>query len=183
MTEGAKQYAAVLGGGALLIGLLLFLAVVPSRMKLGTAEAQLTRVENEVVQRQQRLGPLGRLTERVSQLETELRTGRKTLPRQSELGNFLGRISRIVDNQRLTDLEITPGRLVSQGNMFRMPMKMTFCGSMAGVFAFLREVEALPHYTRVDELKLENDSRYKGRLTVSLGISVFFSADGETKKP
>jgi Tfp pilus assembly protein PilO len=182
VTEGAKQYGMVLGGGAVAIALLLFLAVVPARMKLGSAQAQLAGTENEVVQRQQRLRPLGRLTERVGQLEKELRSGHKTLPHQSELGTFLGRISRIVDNQRLTDLEITPGQLVSKGSMFRMPMKLTFCGSLAGVFAFLREMEALPHYTRVDELKLENDARYKGRLTVSLGISVFFQSD-EQKQP
>jgi Tfp pilus assembly protein PilO len=182
VTEGVKQYATVLGGGAVVIGLVSVLAVLPARSKLGAAQAGLDAVEGQIVESQQRLRPLGRLTERVAQVEGELRTGRKALLRQSELGTFLERVARIAADQRLTGLEPTPGQMVAEGELFRMPMKLTFSGQLAGVFAFLRETEALPYFTRVDELKLGNDARYTGKLTATLDISVFFSAD-DPKKP
>ena len=182
MSKGARQYALLLGGGGLVIATLAFVAVLPARSKLSAAQAQLARVESEIRQRQQRLRPLGTLTERVGQLRKELTSSAKTLTKHSELGAFLKRISRIVDSQRMTDQEITPGQLVTQGKMFRMPMKLTFQGTLAGVFGFLREVEAMPYYTRVDELAVENDPEYEGRLTVSLGLSVFFKRD-EAKTP
>ena len=182
MSDGARQYAIVLGGGALLIAVLTVLAVIPARVRLGEAQAQLKRVESEIVHCRRRLSPLGRLDTRVRKLENELKNSHKTLSKKSELGNFLGRISRIVAGQRLADLETTPGQLVSTGNIYRMPMRLTFGGTLAGVFGFLREVEALPHYTRIDELKIENDAKYTGRLTVTLEMSVFFSRDEATKK-
>ena len=177
MSKGARQYALLLGGGFIVIAVLAFVLMLPARNKLSAAQAQLVHIDGEIGRRQQRLRPLGSLTQRVNRLEMELKNASKTLPSHSALGAFLGRISRIVDSQRLSDLEITPGHLVTQGQMFRMPMKLTFGGTLGGVFAFLRELERLPYYTRVDELKIENDSKYTGRLTISLGISVFFSRD------
>jgi Tfp pilus assembly protein PilO len=177
--EGLREYLIVLGGGLLAIAAVTVLAVIPARVKLAEAQGQLERVENEVGHRRRRLMPLGRLDVSVRKLDTELKSSRKALPDRDELGNILGRVNRIVESQRLTDLEITPSEPVARGDVYRMPMRLTFAGTLTGLFAFLRELEGLPHYIRVDELKIENDARYSGRVTVTLEVSVFFRRDAK----
>lgn len=95
------------------------------------------------------------------------------IPDQSDLGPFLEDVSRIADELRLANRDITPSREVKCRELVILPIEISFQGPFDSAYSFITRLETLPRIARIQRLEFTMLSDQPGELSSSMTVFVY----------
>lgn len=96
------------------------------------------------------------------------------VPADKALGAFLQRITAVMAEHKLTDPVVLPGKEQETADLGRIPIQMTCEGTLANLFDFFNALGTLDRVVRIENVVLENDENFTGKLTVRAEACIFY---------
>lgn len=123
-------------------------------------------------------------SEQLSALERTLSELRQTvgnydakIPTEKALGGFLQSLSDMMNKHDLGDQEVAPGGEIEIDGLGCIPLDLHCRGSLKQVFDFCSDLQKLERVVRIEQVKLSNDDRYSGEVTMQTRAAVYYRKD------
>jgi Tfp pilus assembly protein PilO len=110
----------------------------------------------------------------LSSLQAELEDYQTSIPSQNKFGLFLQQIADLLNQNSLKEQQITPGQEMQQDELTCIPVRIQCKGRISEIFEFIRQLQNLGRYIRVEPTKFENDSQYSGIVNMDLGMVIYY---------
>jgi Tfp pilus assembly protein PilO len=147
----------------------------PAQRRLDDLQLQIQSKGREVDINQNKALNLPLLMMEVQQLDSQVRDYDRQFPRQANLGEFIGEITRVSQQLALRDWRYTPGLPRRGDAYFELPVQMNFQGDFTNVYSFLTEVERLQRLTRIRKLAIRSKDNRTGMVEVEIVLHIYFS--------
>ncbi len=121
------------------------------------------------------------LTRRLRDTENIVALYDVRVPPEGTLGTFLQRMAGIMTGRRLTNQEVVPGKAWETDGLTCIPVQVTCAGTLADVFSFFNDLQALNRLVRVEKVALINDSGLTGRIHMRMEGVVFHQTSKQSK--
>jgi len=122
---------------------------------------------------------LAMLKEQLQQLQSEFGEYEANIPEQRSVGEFLGKIADLMNENNLKDQQITPGKEIEADKLNCIPVSMQCKGELAQIFKFYRQLQDMDRIVRIEKVMLTNDSGYNGRASMTTEVVVYYRAKVE----
>jgi Tfp pilus assembly protein PilO len=147
----------------------------PKTQRIADLRLQVESSRGKVESNQAKARSLRELAREVQRLEDKVHGYGRQMPRQPELGEFLGDITRVSQQLALRDWKYEPALPKRGDSYFELPITMHFVGEFANAASFLRQVEELQRLTRVRRLQIKARDRKAGQVEVDVAMNIYFS--------
>jgi Tfp pilus assembly protein PilO len=152
-----------------------FVGYRPKTQRIADLRLQVESSRARVESNQAKARTLRDLAHEVKRLEEKVQGYGRQMPRQPELGEFLGDITRVSQQLALRDWKYEPAPPKRCDAYFELPISMHFVGEFANAASFLRQVEELQRLTRVRRLAIKTRDRRSGQVEVDVAMNIYFS--------
>lgn len=150
---------------------------------LGRKKDAISRAKNEraiaIARGTADAGHLPLLEEQLFTLQTRLGDYEANIPEQRSHGLFLHRIADLMKEHKLEDQVITPGDEIAAGKFNCIPISMRCKGELSQISDFYRRLQTLDRLVRIERVKLSNDDKYGGRVSMETEAVVYYRAKVE----
>lgn len=119
------------------------------------------------------------LEDRLFTLELRLGDYEASIPDQRAHGMFLHRIADLMKEHKLDDQVITPGDEIEAGKFNCIPISMRCKGELSQITQFYRRLQTLDRLVRIEKVRLSNDEKYGGRISMETEAVVYYRAKVE----
>ncbi len=119
------------------------------------------------------------LEEQLLELQTRLADYEANIPEQRAHGMFLHRIADLMKEHDLDDQVITPGTEIEADKFNCIPVIMQCKGELTQISEFYRRLQTLDRLVRIEKVKLSNDDKYGGRVSMETKAVVYYRAKVE----
>ena len=116
------------------------------------------------------------LKEQLLKLEIRLADYEENIPEQRAHGVFLHRIADLMKEHDLNEQEITPGEEIEAEKFNCIPISMRCKGELAQISEFYRRLQTLDRLVRIEKVKLSNDDKYGGQVSMETDAVVYYRA-------
>jgi Tfp pilus assembly protein PilO len=116
------------------------------------------------------------MKEQLLELRARLESYEKNIPEQNTFGGFLGKVADLMNENSLKEQQITPGDVIKADQFNCIPVSMNCKGNLAQIFNFYRQLQALDRLVRIEQVKLTNDSNYKGQVSMETKAVIYYRA-------
>jgi Tfp pilus assembly protein PilO len=116
------------------------------------------------------------MKEQLLELRDRLKSYEANIPEQNTFGGFLGKITDLMNENSLKEQEITPGDVIKADQFNCIPVGMNCKGNLGQIFNFYRQLQALDRLVRIEQVKLSNDSNYKGHVSMETKAVIYYRA-------
>lgn len=159
---------------ALVLGFYL-LSYRPNTQRLSALREQIESQRQELTVSQQRANDLPKVALEVARLKEALARYDKRMPRQTDVGPFLGEITQISQASSLRRWDATHGS-PSRSELFGvLPFNVKFQAEFPQVVAFLRQVEDMTRLTRIRDIEIQSIDKKLGLVEVDMTMNIYFS--------
>jgi len=117
---------------------------------------------------------LAMLKEQLQQLRGDFGKYEANVPEQRSVGEFLGKIADLMNENNLKDQQITPGKEIEADKLNCIPVSMQCKGELAQIFKFYRQLQGMDRMVRIEKVMLTNDSSYNGRASMTTEVVVYY---------
>lgn len=101
----------------------------------------------------------------------------RQIPSQRELGEFIQKVTDLMNEYNLKGQMIQPGKEISAGELKSIPINMQCKGRLPQIFGFYKRVQGLDRLVRIERVKLMNDKDFNGEVTVQTNAVIYYRAD------
>jgi Tfp pilus assembly protein PilO len=148
----------------------------PQVKQLGELSAQIRTAERDLKAGKTETQILPNVANEVETLRARLERGKKSIPPQQELPQFIRDVTQLSEQAMLRRFSFKPG-VPSRGELvYELPIQFSFEGDFVSVYAFLRNTEDMPRLSRVRGMSIKGKDR-NGHVTVSLAMNIYFSTE------
>jgi Tfp pilus assembly protein PilO len=116
------------------------------------------------------------LKEQLLQLQASLGSYEANIPEKNTFGGFLGRITDLMNQNNLKEQQVTPGEEVKTDKFNCIPVNICCKGELIQIFRFYRQLQTLDRLIRIEQVKLSNDSNYKGQVSMETKAVIYYRA-------
>ena len=102
----------------------------------------------------------------------------KKIPEGRHFATLWQQIADVMNACNLTNQLVQPGKELKSDQLCSIPLTLECQGSIEQLFAFLKAMEGMERLVRFDQVKLENDSDFKGIVKLYAKASVYYQSDG-----
>lgn len=96
------------------------------------------------------------------------------LPNNRDLGEFLQQISDLMDEHKLTDQQVEPGKNIKNEKLACIPVEIRCKGKMKQLFEFTKALSDLDRLIRVDSMEFSNDTNFNGDVTITAKTRIYY---------
>lgn len=139
-------------------------------------QAAIEQEREELADGQKSPQSIARLGEEVDALGAKTENFKARIPADSELGEFLQKLSQAAETHGLRPDSIKPGDPEVYAEITALPIAMRVRGPFTAVFALIKELEAMPRLSQIDRLTTVSDEGAGGVVSVELDFKIFFLA-------
>ena len=145
-----------------------------SRMKAATQEkaAHMLAIGKGTADSRQ----LPLLKEQLLRLRTKLGNYEANIPKESNVGVFLGSVADLMKEHSLTEQVIEPGEEIGADEFRCIPVTMRCKGRLVRIFEFYRRLQSLDRLVRIEQVKLRNDSDFSGEVGMETRAVIYYRA-------
>ena len=125
-------------------------------------------------------------TEQLPVLEEQLRKLAESIgdyeariPREREIGAFLGRMAELMNEHNLKEQVIAPGGQIRAEDLICIPVEMQCRGKLGELFEFFKRLQTLDRLIRIEQVKLTNDPDFSGQVTMETRVIIYYTAQAE----
>jgi len=116
------------------------------------------------------------LKEQLLKLQNKLGNYQANIPEKNTFGGFLGSVTDLMNENNLKEQEITPGEEVKTDQFNCIPVSIRCKGELAQIFKLYQEFQTLDRLIRIEQVKLSNDSGYKGQVSMETKAIIYYRA-------
>ncbi len=116
------------------------------------------------------------MNEQLLELQARLANYEANIPEQNTFGGFLGRIADLMNENNLTEQEITPGEEIKADKFNCIPVTMRCKGKLTQIFKLYRQLQRLDRLVRIELVKLSNDSDFRGQVSMETKAFIYYRA-------
>ena len=116
------------------------------------------------------------IKEQLLELQARLGNYEANIPEQNTFGGFLGRIADLMNENNLTEQEITPGEEIKADKFNCIPVTMRCKGKLALVFKLYLQFMTLDGLFRIYLLNLSNYSDFSGQVSMETKAFIYYRA-------
>jgi Tfp pilus assembly protein PilO len=116
------------------------------------------------------------LKEQLLQLQARLGNYETNIPEQNTFGSFLGRITDLMNQNNLKEQEVKPSEEVKTDKLNCIPVSIRCKGELAQIFRLYRQLQTLDRLIRIEQIKLSNDGKYKGQVSMETKAVIYYRA-------
>ena len=116
------------------------------------------------------------LNEQLLKLQNKLGNYKANIPEKNTFGGFLGSVTDLMNENNLKEQEITPGEEVKADQFNCIPVSIRCKGELAQIFKLYRQLQTLDRLIRIEQVKLSNDSDYKGQVGMETKEIIYYRA-------
>ena len=116
------------------------------------------------------------MKEQLLELQARLANYEANVPEQNTFGGFLGRIADLMNENNLTEQEITPGEEIKADKFNCIPVTMRCKGKLTQIFKLYRQLQRLDRLVRIELVKLSNDSDFSGQVSMETKAFIYYRA-------
>jgi Tfp pilus assembly protein PilO len=116
------------------------------------------------------------LKEQLLQLQASLGSYEANIPEKNTFGGFLGRITDLMNQNNLKEQQVTPGEEVKTDKFNCIPVNICCKGELIQIFRLYRQLQTLDRLIRIEQVKLSNDSNYKGQVSMETKAVIYYRA-------
>ncbi len=98
------------------------------------------------------------------------------IPPERALGGYLKQVADIMAERGLTDQVVLPGKEVQTGDLGCIPIHVTCKGTLAQLFGFFSRLQTLDRLARIENVTIENDAGFTGRLRLQVEMAIFYQS-------
>ena len=117
------------------------------------------------------------IKEQLLELQTRLANYEANIPEQNTFGDFLGRIADLMNENNLTEQEITPAGEIKSDKFNCIPVTMRCKGKLGQIFKLYRQLQRLDRLVRIELVKLSNDSDFNGQVSMETKAFIYYRAN------
>lgn len=162
------------GAAVLMVSGFVLFRYLPLRERMATVDrtkaAERKAVNDDVMQG--RLLPV--LEEQTRNLSESIGDYEAKIPRQRELGTFLGRITDLMNEHNLKEQVVTPGSEAKSDELNCIPVDIQCKGNLAQMFEFFKGLQSLERLVRIEQIKLSNDADFSGELRLETRAVIYY---------
>ena len=171
-----RQQIAICVVAAVMIGGFVLFRYLPLRKKMKAIRqahaAQMLAIAKASAESQQI--PPGR--EQLLQLQTAVENYERQVPAQRELGVFLHRIAKLMNEHNLREQLIQLDKEIKAGELNCIPVNMQCKGELSQIFEFYRGVQGLDRLVRIEHVKLVNNGDFSGEVIMQTKAVIYYRA-------
>jgi Tfp pilus assembly protein PilO len=119
------------------------------------------------------------LKEQLLKLDRAVGDYEQQVPRQRALGEFLHRIANLMDGHNLREQLIQPGKEIQADELRCIPVSMQCKGGTREIFDFLKLLQSLDRLVRIEQVKLVNDNKFSGEISMETSAVVYCRPEAE----
>ncbi len=177
MDQIGKSTLLMLGAVAAVVAVATFMIYMPQSRQLKLVRTQIVTQEQSLMADSEMASVVPLMLEQVQAMKRQYKDFDRRLPKRQELGGFLREISADLEEKELTGQLIEPGSPASEELFHTLPIIMRFNGSYLSVASFLRSLEDMERFTRIEKLQITRDKKASGsaKLDVELHINIYFT--------
>jgi len=116
------------------------------------------------------------LKEQLLKLHRELENYEANIPEQRSIGEFLHRITDLMNENNLREQVIEPLKEVKAEKLNCIPVNMQCKGKLAQIFEFYRRLHGLDRLVRIEQVELSNDSDFSGEVSMEARAVIYYRA-------
>ena len=116
------------------------------------------------------------MKEQLLELQARLANYEANIPQQNTFGGFLGRIADLMNENNLTEQEITPEGEIKADKFNCIPVTMRCKGKLIQIFKLYRQLQRLDRLVRIELVKLSNDSNFSGQVSMETKAFIYYRA-------
>lgn len=169
-----KQQVWVYLIGALFVADFVFYGYLPSQRRLEALRQSRSEQERMIRMAAERRAELPKLKAHLKDVEEIVSHYEAYVPAEESLGEFLQEIAHIMTDNQLTDQVMVPQAEMECDGIRCIPIQMNCKGSLADVFGFFRDIQAMDRLVRIEKADLRNDTEYTGQVSVNTRAVIFY---------
>ncbi len=154
----AKQQMIIfIAAGVMLMGFVFFVYLpLERKMKAIKSKTAMTKLVIEEANSRKKQMPV--LEEQFQQMQSMTNKIELNMPEQRELGSFLHQIADLMNQHKLKNQFIEPGKEVETEKISCIPVSMKCKGRLSQLFEFYKSLQNLNRLIRIEHVSLENKS-------------------------
>jgi Tfp pilus assembly protein PilO len=117
------------------------------------------------------------LKEQLLKLQQAVGSYELNIPAERALGGFLQKIADLMNQHNLEEQVVAPGKEVIAGNLKCIPLDMQCKGKLSQIFEFYKQLQQLDRLVRIEQVKLENDNSFGGRVSMHTKAVIYCRAE------
>jgi Tfp pilus assembly protein PilO len=175
--EQMMVYGAV--AAVIVICVIVIARFVPLRKKINELSQERTGQKFIIQKAAAESANLAEMKEHLKRLEQQTASYDKQLPNDRDLGTFLQQIADLMDEHKLTEQQVEPGKKLDDGKLSCIPIEMTCKGKLQQIFDFQKALGRLDRLIRIESIELVNDTNLKGQVKMTAKTRIYYKAFGE----
>jgi Tfp pilus assembly protein PilO len=121
---------------------------------------------------------LSALREKLLKLQGAVGNHQANIPAQRELGEFLHRITNLMNENHLKEQVIAPGKEIEVDELNCIPVNMQCKGKLKQIFEFYRQMQEMDRLVRIEQLKL-NDNDFSGEVSMHTKAFIYYRPEAK----
>ena len=171
-----QQIAVCVAAVAMVFGFVLF-RYLPLRKKIKTVKAAQVRQEFAVTKASAENQRLPKAKEQLLQLKMAVGNYQANVPVQRDLGEFLQKITNLMNEHNLKEQLIQPGRELKTGELNCVPISVQCKGRLKLLFEFYKSLQGLDRLVRFEYAKLVNDRDFSGEVSIQTKAAIYYRTE------
>lgn len=154
---------------------------MPQRGRIAEARERLDAAETALSSGQAGQISLQQMSADLRELRQSIQNSTKRIPDQSDLPALLRELSGEMEDLHVTDRTIQTQAMEKGDDYIIIPIRLTFRGSFASIYAFLQRLESMDRLVHVGKLELGGNSEGQDRtVSVRMDMAAFFLPEEAT---
>jgi len=116
-------------------------------------------------------------TDQLLKLKTQLGNYEANIPEQRDLGEFVHQIADLMNKYKLREQEIAPRSEIEADGFNCIPVSIQCKGDLTQIFQFSRRLQELDRLIRIQQVKLVNDSDFKGEVLMETDVVIYYRTE------
>lgn len=174
LIKRTKQQVIIIVSAVVLLAGFAAFQYLPMRKKCDAIQKKHISQSSLISQAGQKDIQLSNLQNKLNELQADLVGFESSLPGDTQLGSFLGKVARLMDEYGLTEQQITPQQETKAGKLNCIGVTMKCRGGLSQVRGFYAAIQQLDRAIRVEEFRLLNDNEFSGQITMETKIIIYY---------
>jgi type IV pilus assembly protein PilO len=160
----------------LLVGLYIYLSVIPSLQIISTKEEQLAKQQKELMELRKVVADLPRFEKELADLEAQFKNALTLLPNTREIPSLLTNISNLAGESGLEIMLFQPKPEVPENFYAQIPVEMKIIGRYHDVGLFFDRVSKLPRIVNILDIAMDRKAPQRKGMTDTRILNASFKA-------
>lgn len=169
-----KQQLIICVAAITLMGGFLLFGYIPIKMSKGAISKIKTKLDVSAI-RATNIGiSAPDITEKYEILKQKVGNFDSRVPGQIDLGLFLEKLAKVMEDNNLKEHSIQPGKEETTEKISCVPISMKCKGTFEQIFEFFKDFQSLEREIRIEDVKLTNDKDLTGELTMQAEAVIYY---------